>query len=490
MTDRAPPTVPRAASPRITAALLGMGVAFDLALNGQRPGLSVPILVGMAAAALAAVIRARSRRIVLAAAVVFSVFPAIRASELLASLDALAVASLLGVASALEARETLQPSFRLVVVRARRLVLSVFDGPRFLFAPFARLVRSLPARAAVPMRAVLITVPVLALFAFLLASADRVFGRLIIFRLPHVDAGPAFSHLMLTAVGTAVATALWRRATTPSAEPAPPTPARGFLSPPEWVAILSGIDALFAIFVVVQFAFLFGGRHRVMVTPGLTYAEYARSGFFQLIAVAVLAEVVTVLAWDHGRRLGRSHDRLYGLLVATMVVLCFVILASAQMRLWLYEDAFGFTTDRLLASFAIGWIGVVLAATAVMVWTGRRERLFVACATAALGALAVLNVLNPDRFIAQHNVARFRAGRTLDVAYLGERLGPDAIPTAVATLPALPPPLADELRSALCVASAELGPEPSWRSWNLGRARARSALAAAGITEVSCSFDL
>ena len=56
----------------------------------------------------------------------------------------------------------------------------------------------------------------------------------------------------------------------------------------EAATILLVVDALFAIFVTLQLAWLFGGRDTLAMT-GLTYAEYARRGFFDLVIVAVLA---------------------------------------------------------------------------------------------------------------------------------------------------------------------------------------------------------
>ena len=73
----------------------------------------------------------------------------------------------------------------------------------------------------------------------------------------------------------------WRRG---SEEPSEPRALRR-LSRAEWVIPLALLDALFLAFVIVQLAVLFGGHDRVLRTTGLTYAEYARSGFWQLLAV-------------------------------------------------------------------------------------------------------------------------------------------------------------------------------------------------------------
>ncbi|MBA2384669.1 MAG: DUF4173 domain-containing protein [Actinobacteria bacterium] len=66
---------------------------------------------------------------------------------------------------------------------------------------------------------------------------------------------------------------------------------------------LALLDLLFLAFVAVQFAVLFGGHDRVVETAGLTYADYARSGFWQLLAATVLTFAVV------GGALARAHTR-------------------------------------------------------------------------------------------------------------------------------------------------------------------------------------
>src|SRR5919198_1548846 len=60
---------------------------------------------------------------------------------------------------------------------------------------------------------------------------------------------------------------------------------------------LAIVDLLFLAFVLVQLRYLFGGRGLVMARTHLTYAEYARHGFFELVAVAALT-LPTLLVGD------------------------------------------------------------------------------------------------------------------------------------------------------------------------------------------------
>ncbi len=59
---------------------------------------------------------------------------------------------------------------------------------------------------------------------------------------------------------------------------------------------------LFGGFVAVQATVLFGGARHVLETAGLTSAEYARQGFWQLLAVTVLTLLVIGVVVRFARR--------------------------------------------------------------------------------------------------------------------------------------------------------------------------------------------
>jgi hypothetical protein len=52
--------------------------------------------------------------------------------------------------------------------------------------------------------------------------------------------------------------------------------------------VLVVIDAVVGLFVGLQIAYLFGGQSTI-VAAGMTYSDYARRGFFELVAAACLA---------------------------------------------------------------------------------------------------------------------------------------------------------------------------------------------------------
>ena len=78
---------------------------------------------------------------------------------------------------------------------------------------------------------------------------------------------------------------------------------RGTLGLVEVGIVLAVVDLLFLAFVAVQFRYLFGGDELVRAITGMSYAEYARRGFFELVTVAALSLPLLLLAdWSLDQR--------------------------------------------------------------------------------------------------------------------------------------------------------------------------------------------
>jgi hypothetical protein len=251
----------------------------------------------------------------------------------------------------------------------------------------------------------------------------------------------------------------------------------------EATTIVLVVDVLFGVFVALQLAYLFGGRDTLAVA-GLTYAEYARRGFFDLVIVAVLAGTLAVtldLAVAHRTRL-----HLAGAL--TLVGLTAVILVSAFLRLRLYQDAYGWTELRFVVLAAILWLGAALAITGGLLVTRRTPWVLHALGVLVLVAVAAMNIAGPQAFVAQRNLERAidpslvpAGGRTgLDADYLWE-LGDEAVVPVVGAWTRLGAGDRAALAPALQQRSTELATDPAlrgWPAWNLTRERAREALRA------------
>jgi len=432
--------------PALLAAALAAAV-----LPYSRAGIGVPLVAAIVALAVAVSARGSARLLVFGGlALALACIPAWRDAPWIVAIDLLAACLLATVAVA-------GVSLGATAAPVRALV----DVPPLLPSGGAQWIPA--ARGA--LLGSLLVVP----FGALFWSADAAFAQLGgSLPLPSLSSAPGrvlvFLGVLIGAVGLALA----------ERRPGPRTslPAMSRLTRWEWAFPLILLDLLFLAFVLVQAAVLFGGHGHVLETAGLTYSEYARQGFWQLIAAASLTLAVVGTALRVAAVRTRAERLLLRGLVGCLCVLTLVVVASAIRRLHLYEDAFGLTRARLAAetfSLSVGAL-FVLVLVAGLAPAVRARFATIAVAGAALGLLA-FSLSNPDGRVAARNVERWRNTGRLDIAYV-QSLSADAVP-ALAQLP-------DPLRGrVLAPYRVRLAAGEPWSSANLSRRNARAILAAA-----------
>lgn len=302
----------------------------------------------------------------------------------------------------------------------------------------------------------LVVVPILVVFTVLFAGADAVFSRMLT-SIVDIDLGRFMGHALTVAALTWAGVGMLRYAL--RVETSATETNRQPRLVVEATTGLVAIGALFAVFVVVQFAYLFGGLE---TNTGLTYAEYARKGFFELVTVGALI-VLLALAVDRLVQ-GTERSRAVDVALTTLVVETLIVLASAVVRLNLYVDAFGLTEARFYAAVFLVWAGVVLVLVAGMLLRGRRAGFAFAAFVTGIVLLVATAVANPDGVIARTNLTK----APVDVGYLAW-LSADAVPSLIGELE--PDVLCDMADT-----------EGDWRSATYAAARAKAALRGAGVS--------
>jgi hypothetical protein len=320
-----------------------------------------------------------------------------------------------------------------------------------------------------------LAVPLLLVFGTLFTLADPVFNRAVT-SIFSDNLGPLVSHLFTAgALAWASAGYLWFLAKPAREIPSlmGKLPAFGGL---QVVIPIFALVILFTFFVATQATSLFGGASFVETTTGLTFAEYARQGFFQLVFASMLVLPLVYLAPVlAGQTDERTTRRLRGLLMAQLALTGLVLL-SALWRMRLYIQFYGLTEDRVNGTAMMLWIGATLAVFGFTVARGKPARAAYGSLIAAVATLAALNLANPQALIARYNLAH-PSGREVDFAHLA-RVGGDAVPLLVAELEKLTPAqrcvVTTELRKRYVVSRGD------WRGWNLARVRANDATRTVG----------
>jgi hypothetical protein len=190
--------------------------------------------------------------------------------------------------------------------------------------------------------------------------------------------------------------------------------------------LLISVNAVYVLFVAVQFSYLFGAWDGV-VPDGRTYAEYARSGFLELVAVSVInfAVLMVTLVYEGGE-VKQAAKKMNAILLYVLVACSGVMLYSAYMRLILYEEAYGYTYIRFLVHVFMIFLAILLIIAALRIRTPMipLTKIYIVI---GLAAYVFVNYVGMDRIIAEKNIERFKANGDIDLIYLSG-LSADAIP--------------------------------------------------------------
>jgi len=478
----------------LSRAILGhallLGIAGD-ALLGGRPGLGFPMWTAVLSLATVS-LAMKAGRVVsgqaavwLATAVLFSAAVAWRDAEMLVSLNSMVVLAALGMAAISlsdSRRALLAPRLRDTVWAGGLLFGSLVAGiaPLLIQDVKGTEIEAVGRQKIWPaLRATALAGALLLVFGSLL-RADPLFASFVV--LPNIDVDLFVEHAV--AIGFLTWTvAGWARGAlvARAGSSGPPDQLPFGLGMLDITAALGSLTVLFAAFVATQLGWLFGGEQFLQERTGLTAAEYARKGFFQMVWVALLV-VGGLLASRVALRPGRGLALRHTALSLPLIALLGAIIASAVMRMRLYVHYYGLTEDRVYALVFMGWLAVVVAWLAVTVLRGWGRPFVAGAAVSGLVILAALNVVSPDALIARMNIeraARAEEGSSppLDLVHLAKLSGEAAelAVAAVVSSQAADPTSRCKAAQVLLKRWGPLSPAvqqerhpASWRTWNAG----------------------
>lgn len=340
-------------------------------------------------------------------------------------------------------------------------------------------------------RGLIIALPIVAIFAALLASADLIFSQKLNDLIDLFNLGKLpeyiFRLIYILVFGYALAGTFLHSATQSTDEKLadegkPFIPA--FLGFTESSIVLGSVVILFASFVLVQFQYFFGGQSNIHI-DGYTYSEYAVKGFGELVTVAFFSLLMLLGLSSITHREAERQRKIFSGLGVALVALVLVMLVSAYQRLVLYETVYGFSRLRTYTHVFLIWIGLLLVTTIILEIL-RKERSFaLAAVIASLGFAISLSLLNVDAFIVKQNIQReisgkrdvFTQGRVaLDAQYFLD-LSDDAIPTLAEAYqtPTLPAAVKEKVGAALACIRYQRNQtkrEYSWQSFHFSRVNA------------------
>ncbi len=186
---------------------------------------------------------------------------------------------------------------------------------------------------------------------------------------------------------------------------------------------LTALNLIYVVFFLAQTSYFFSAFGDSL-PQAMTYAEYARRGFFELCAVsginlAVIAVAHLIVKRDKVKIL---HGE-----TATLCIFTLALIVTAMSKMGMYISYYGLTRLRVYTS----WFMIVLLFLFVIVLF-RQFKGFQGTRIAVVGCICLFIALaygNVDGMIAKYNIDRYRAGtmETLDLSAISD-LSDGAIP--------------------------------------------------------------
>ncbi|MFC7373446.1 DUF4153 domain-containing protein [Fictibacillus iocasae] len=318
----------------------------------------------------------------------------------------------------------------------------------------------------------LLSIPLLFIVIMLLSSADEQFSR-IVGNLPHllsdVSVGEYIFRLLVVVFFSAILFGYMQVLYARKEIDAPIIHISRFLDPVIICTILFMVNAVYVLFAYLQFHYLFSGT----LQGGFTFAEYARRGFFELIAVSLINLSLLNGVITFTDTINNAFKRGVQILLTVLITASGVMLTSAFTRLSLYESVYGFTMDRVLPHSFMLLLAVIFIFTLIKVWIERLSLVrfyFISC----LAYYTALNSVNVEQFVVDQNMKRYEETGKIDIQHIGalSYTGTNALITLYEK-----DPKNNQIKQLLMEKKAMVaGEQETWQSYNLLKKTVRERL--------------
>ena len=178
---------------------------------------------------------------------------------------------------------------------------------------------------------------------------------------------------------------------------------------------LSVICLIYVLYLFSQLAYFFNA-FAGLLPEEFTVAEYARQGFFEMVAVCVINLLIMMFALLKAKKDRGKEPVILRIFSLFLCVFSLVLIATAISKMVLYIDRFGMTYLRLLTSVFMVFLCVLFLTMILWLFLRKIPYMKVAVITAAL-LIACVGFANPDRVVASYNVKAYLAGdlKTVDM---------------------------------------------------------------------------
>ncbi len=250
-------------------------------------------------------------------------------------------------------------------------------------------------------RGLIIAVPIFAVLLILLTNADPIFGKLTQNLFSNIGERVIVSLVIFMIMFGFGLTKFFPKHSDEKEEESDISGGKSH----ELAIICGSLVGLFGVFIFIQFRYLFLGvgereLHQLGIAS-LTYSEYVRKGFFELLIASTIASGVIIYVLKYLHHLKDKQKALVQIFSAFLTIETGLLLLSAAKRVFLYADAHGLTRARIFGFIFLVWLAVILTIFLIKIFKEMKKEWFFSSALfTTLLALLSINLINVDGLIA------------------------------------------------------------------------------------------
>ncbi len=184
--------------------------------------------------------------------------------------------------------------------------------------------------------------------------------------------------------------------------------------------LLTSLNIIYIVFDFIQIKSLM--LHKVATS--INYAQYARSGFFQLMFISLINICIILIS-----KYAKEETKYSKVMSIAMVFLTLVIIISSILRMHMYEAAFGYTTLRLLV-YATLFTEIILLIPTVAYILNSKVKVLTYYIVIITIAYTLIGTSPIDHIIANNNINRYYEKNKIDIRYL-ENYNADNVPDLI-----------------------------------------------------------
>lgn len=194
------------------------------------------------------------------------------------------------------------------------------------------------------------------------------------------------------------------------------------------ISFLSTVSVVYLLYLFSQLAYFFSAFKGFLPNGEITYAQYARKGFFEMCAVAVINLFLVFLSLLLSKKENGNVCNGIKAILTFISVFTLIIIATAISKMVLYIGTYGMTVLRLTTSSFMLFLAIVFVSTVLRIYIIKVNIIKTALITACF-IILTLGIANVNAVCARYNYEAYKAEKleTIDIKAIYD-LGDEGIP--------------------------------------------------------------